>query len=230
MEASTAQASNHYDLTEWVDYARGMTDLERFRQMDEHLAQGCAHCQDLANFCECVKRFYGTMLATTVPDRIMSRANAIFALQRDDSRKVSFLVPKLIIENVAALSAAGIRTGGSTAWQALYQAGEYALDVRVDPDPTIARAATMVGQVLNHALPKSFDGMHVALKAGKCVVAESRCNEFGEFQLNYIQRRNLQLFVHLEQQSTCLRISVKAFASGLWSQRDGSHGRRAPKV
>ena len=216
METAPSLAVKHYGLTEWVDFARRLTNLAKSREMHEHLAQGCAQCQDLADFCSCLQRLCGTMLATGAPDWVTRRASAIFPLRDIDSRKSSFIVPKLVFENFGAPSAIGLRTGSNPGWQALYQAGDYALDIRIDPDPATTQAATLVGQILNHAAPESNpDGMPVLLKSGKSVVAHARCNRFGEFQLSYRQRRRLRLVIYLEQESKGFRIPVQHFASGL---------------
>ena len=76
----------------------------------------------------------------------------------------------------------------------------------------------MVGQILNQAVPESIlDEVSVLLESGKSVIAQTRCNRFGEFQLAYHQRRRLRLVISLEHEAKCFRIPVQRFASGLWA-------------
>ena len=54
-----------------------------------------------------------------------------------------------------------------------------------------------------------MEGLPVYLKQGRLVVAETRSNEFGEFQMEYEQRGRLQLCVDLEDGSKRLLIPLR---------------------
>jgi hypothetical protein len=45
------------------------------------------------------------------------------------------------------------------------------------------------------------------------VVAETRSNRFGEFQMEYEQQKRLQLCVFLEAGSKCIQVPVKRLAA-----------------
>jgi hypothetical protein len=227
MEAVGGEATKHYDLAEWVDFARGLTCPAKQAQMEEHLAGGCSHCRQLAKFCVSFQKVSATMLTTMLPEQLTSRTPAILnAVDPDES--VSVAIPELIYEHLEAPSGAGLRTGSNTGWQALYKAGNYAVDLRVDPDPGTIRAVTMVGQLLNQSMPESMrDGNLVLLESGKRIVAQTRCNEFGEFHFNYLQRSRLRLAICLNKESKWLRIPIKHLALGMWSHNDAPNERRA---
>ena len=119
---------------------------------------------------------------------------------------------ELIYDSLLVPAPVGLRATWQIGWQALYRAGDYSLDLRVEPELHSSRAA-IIGQVSSHAAPETeMGGIPVYLKAGKTVVAETRSNRFGEFQMEYEQQKRLQLCVHLEDGGTCIQVPVKRLA------------------
>jgi hypothetical protein len=43
------------------------------------------------------------------------------------------------------------------------------------------------------------------------VVAQTRSNRFGEFQMEYEQQKRLQLYVYLEGGAKCIQVPLKQF-------------------
>jgi len=58
-----------------------------------------------------------------------------------------------------------------------------------------------------------MQGIPVRVKSGRVVVAETRSNEFGEFQMEYEQQGRLQLCVDLENGSRRFQVPLKKFAT-----------------
>jgi hypothetical protein len=56
-------------------------------------------------------------------------------------------------------------------------------------------------------------GLQVCVRSGNLIVAETRSNEFGEFQMEYEQQNRLQLCVYLEGDGKYIQIPLKRFAS-----------------
>jgi hypothetical protein len=56
-----------------------------------------------------------------------------------------------------------------------------------------------------------MSGLPVRLKSGSLVVAETRSNQFGEFQLEYEQQSRLQLCVYLHENSRYFQVPLKKF-------------------
>jgi hypothetical protein len=90
--------------------------------------------------------------------------------------------------------------------------------VRTEPELKSQRAA-VAGQITNHQMPESDMGdLSVSLRSGKLVVAETRSNKFGEFQMECEQQARLQLCVGLRD-SRFIQVPLKILT-----------GDRAPKV
>jgi hypothetical protein len=77
-----------------------------------------------------------------------------------------------------------------------------------------------------------MENVPVYLKSGKSVVAETRSNRFGEFQMEYEQQGRLQLCVYLEDGSKCFQVPLKKFAAdkSLGAERLGITTAVKPKV
>ena len=126
-----------------------------------------------------------------------------------------------------APSPAGLRASWQVGWQALYRAGDCSLDVRIEPDLRSSRAA-LIGQVSNHAAPdRQMSNIPVCLKAGNQIVAETRSNRFGEFQIEYDQQSRLQLHIYLEDGSRCIVAPLRKIAAEKSGTQDLTIG--APK-
>jgi hypothetical protein len=88
---------------------------------------------------------------------------------------------------------AGVRSQHRVSRQTLYEAGDYAVDLRQEHERGGARV-TMVGQVASRKEPgRALAGVAVVLSSGSSVLAKTVSNEFGEFQMEYPPARDLRL-------------------------------------
>ncbi len=203
----------HYGITAWVDHTRGLLPEDLRVEMNSHLGEGCRECQELADFCARLEMVCKELAATEVPEWLTRNARAIFPARRPEPRRRAIRIPvEVIYDSFLAPAPAGLRATWQTGWQALYRSGDCWLDVRVEPELHSSRAA-VIGQISNHAVPGSrMEGVPVYVKAGRSVVAETRSNAFGEFQLEYQQQSRLQLCVDLENGSQRFQVPLKKLA------------------
>ncbi len=204
----------HFGIDRWVDFARGVAPEQEDSAMREHLASGCSECSPLADFFTELNDVCRSMVSYTVPDHVMRQAYAIFPAPVAERPKRVLRIPvELIFDSFLAPAPAGLRTTWQVGWQGLYRAGDCSLDLRIEPDLRSARAS-IVGQISNHALPEhAMSDMAVRLKSGRLVVAETRSNRFGEFQLEYEQQGRLQLCIYLNDGSRCIQVPLKRFTA-----------------
>jgi hypothetical protein len=204
----------HYGISQWVDFARGLVPESDGIAMRGHLAESCSECRELAEFCQKLSAVCVAAASHPAPEWVVRSAKALFPAHAQPEQKRSFRLPvELIYDSFLAPAPAGLRSSWQVGWQALYQAGDCSLDVRIEPELASSRAA-VIGQISNHIVPTDrMEGIPVCLKAGKLVVAETRSNQFGEFQMEYEQRGRLQLCVYLENGTKCIQVPLKKFAS-----------------
>lgn len=182
--------------------------------MQAHLETGCLECQGMAAFCNKLGEVCSAMEPASVPDAAVLQAKAIFqARMVQPRRRESRIAVELIFDSFLVPSPAGLRASWQIGWQALYRAGECSLDLRVEPELHTGRAA-LIGQISNHESPESeMTGLPVYLKSGKTVVAQTRSNRFGEFQMEYEQQKRLQLYVYLDGGARYMQVPLKEFVA-----------------
>jgi hypothetical protein len=204
----------HYGISQWVDFARGLVSEAVGGEMRDHLDEGCSECRELADFCQKLQDVSSLAASHPVPDGVVRSAKAIFPAHAQPRRKRSFAVPyQLIYDSFLLPATVGLRDTWQVGWQALYRAGDCSLDLRIEPEPS-SRHAALIGQVSNHIVPQNdMEGLPVCLKSGKLVLAETRSNRFGEFQVEYEQQGRLNLCVYLENRSKRIEVPLKRIAS-----------------
>jgi hypothetical protein len=214
MNGAFEHGMKHYGFVQWVDFARGVVGPGEEKGMRAHLATGCPECQGVADFCEKLSRICHGMAPMPVPEQAMQRARSIFLSKYPRPSKRSLRIPiEVIFDSFLVPSPAGLRASWQVGWQALYHAGECSLDLRVEPELCSSRAA-IIGQVANHQTPDAeMANLPVCLKSGKVVVAETRSNRFGEFQMEYEQQKRLQLYVYLDGGTRCIQVPLKRFVA-----------------
>jgi hypothetical protein len=203
----------HYGIAQWVDFTRKVLPPIEQRAMQDHLAGGCKECQATLGFCEKLAHVCGK-LTSAVPDAALESARAIFPGRRQERPKRSLRIPiELIYDSFLVPAPAGMRSTWQVGWQGLFHAGDCSVDLRVEPELRSPKAS-VIGQISNHVLPGTEMGdIPVYLKAGKLVVAETRSNRFGEFQMEYVQQGRLQLCIYLDGGSKCIQMPLKRLAS-----------------
>jgi len=204
----------HFGIIEWVDYARGATAGQQGAVMRAHLASGCADCRAMAEFCQRLAQVCSGTALQPVPDAVLRRARALFPARPRATVKQPFRIPyELIYDSLLVPAPAGLRSSWQVGWQALYRTGDCSLDLRVEPELHSSRAA-IIGQVFCHTAPETEMGdLPICLKAGKQVVAQTRSNRYGEFQMEYEQQKRLHLCVSLEGGAKAIQVPVKLLST-----------------
>ena len=215
--AGSVQRENdmkHYGTAQWVDFTRGLVAAGLRREMQEHLADGCTDCRASMNFYQRLAGVSGRMSKSTVPDDVVRSARAIFpARSVEKPRLGARIAAELIYDSFLVPVPAGLRSTWQVGWQGLFRAGDCSVDLRVEPELRTSKAS-VVGQISNHVLPGVEMGdLPVYLKAGKLVVAETRSNRFGEFQMEYEQQGRLQLCIYLDGGAKCIQVPLKKLAA-----------------
>jgi hypothetical protein len=211
---------NHYGICQWVDFVRGLTPDAEAIGMRRHLAEGCSNCGDLARFCDDLNQICSGM-ARPIPAWLTRKVKSFVAPVTPPRRRLVLIPVELIYDSFLEPAPAGLRATWQLGWQGLYRAGNCSLDLRVEPELSTSRAA-VIGQISNYVLPaESMQDVPVVLRSGKLIVAETRSNRFGEFQMEYRQDRKLQLCVYLEDGTQCIQVPLKRISS----ERDAVNGR-----
>lgn len=190
----------HYEITEWVDFVRGFVGEAKRTEMAQHLTGHCKRCHATVTV---LARLIAAAQADAkydVPESAVHMARAIYALQRPEQvQLLPRLLADLVFDSFREPALAGVRGQQRITRQAMYEAGDYCVDLRMEQERGAATVA-LVGQIVNRALPdQKVSDIPILLMAGAEVLGRARSNEFGEFQLNYEPRQPLSLHVPVER-------------------------------
>ena len=199
---------SHYDITRWIDYLRGLVDVQEHSEMTRHLSE-CCSCQATHNlFARVAVRMQADLLYE-IPEQVIRNARAIFPANAPAKRTLlQKLTGSLVFDSFQQPALAGARSGTPGMRHALYEAGDYSVDIRLEEERGSTRV-NMVGQLaLRSQATDSFDGVPIMLLSGRKLVAEAISNQFGEFQLSYEPNPRLKLHVPIQKRKERIELQL----------------------
>ena len=202
---------SHYDITRWTDYVRGLVDAQDHSEMTRHLSE-CSSCRATHDLFARVAVRMKADLRYEVPEYVVRNARAIFSTSAPAKRTLlQKLTGSLVFDSFKQPALAGARSGTPGMRHALYEAGDYSVDIRLEEERDSSRV-NMVGQLaLRSHTTDSFDGVPIMLMLGRKVVTEAVSNKFGEFQLSYEPNSRLKLHVPILNRRECIELQLGSF-------------------
>jgi hypothetical protein len=143
----------HYEITDWVDFVHGFLGDEARGRMEAHAA-GCRRCAETVGW---LRRLVAAALAEEeyyVPEHSVHMARAMYALQRPEEVHVlSRVLAQLVFDSFREPAVAGVRSQQRITRQALYEAGDYSMDLRMEQERG-AGTVMLVGQIVHRMKPE----------------------------------------------------------------------------
>lgn len=188
----------HFSLEKWADFARDVAGQDEKAAMQRHLSDGCKECAKELRVWRRVHQFGQQKPTYEAPESVVRSMKAIYAVEEKPRiRRTRTAIGELLFDSFRNPLPAGVRSISTSSRQLLYGAGDYRVDVRLEPRVDSDKVS-LVGQVLNSADPENgLDAVPVVLLKGHKVVAESLTNQFGEFHLECDLESSLHLRVSL---------------------------------
>ena len=216
---------NHFDITQWTDFARGVTPAADRGVMEAHVVSGCARCRETLNLVKRVVESARIDNAYDPPEHVVRCAKALSALLSPRRSNVSTLIARLVYGGFGELAPAGMRAEDRVSRHGVYEAGDFSVDVRVEQEKG-SSLATLVGQLSNRVDPdSSMAEAPVLLMARKDIIAHTLYNRFGEFQMDYPPAPDLRLRVALAPPGKRLELSLKRLVSEMPKPTDRGKAR-----
>src|SRR5437870_3021106 len=196
---------NHFDISKWADFVRGLIEESAQVAMERHLASGCRKCRHTAELLRKLVTAARNDSQVQVPDYALRCARANFFLQQPEKVQILPRIPaRLLYDSFREPLPTGLRTQQRLSRQALYQAGDYSLDLRLENERGTSRVA-LVGQIQNRKQAgKRLGSVPVQLLSGKQVLAQATSNSLGEFQMEYKPSKHLRLYVPVRRPANAL--------------------------
>src|SRR3989441_1493780 len=175
---------NHFDISKWADFVRGLIEESAQVAMKRHLASGCRKCRRITDLLHNLVTAARNDSQVQVPDYALRCARANFFLQQPEKVQILPRIPaRLLYDSFREPLPAGLRTQQRLSRQALYQAGDYSLDLRLENERGSSRVA-LVGQIQNRkqAGKRLGGGGPELLSPAKMFLRTAAGNSWGEFQ------------------------------------------------
>ena len=196
----------HYDINDWTDYVRQVGDVTKREGMSQHLG-ACEKCQGTVSFLRKVVAVTSADTAS-VPDYLIRNAKAMFALRQPEKLALSSMIANLVFDSFREPLPEGVRGQQRVTRQAMYEAGDYCVDLRMEHERGGA-LVTLIGQVASRKNPAlGISGTPVMLMAGKEVVARASCNKYGEFQMEYRPQQHIRLHVPVAEENRWIEVRL----------------------
>lgn len=184
----------HFSLEKWTNFARDVVGREEKNVMQKHLERGCQECTKVLSTWNRVHQAARRESAYSPPDsvvRTVKGLGALHGLGKVSRMKAS--IAQLLFDSARSPLPAGVRSASLAARQLLYGISNYRVDLRIQPQEDSDKVA-VVGQILDSSDPENAIGpIHVVLRKGKKIIAESVTNRFGEFHLECDLENSLHL-------------------------------------
>jgi hypothetical protein len=184
----------HFSLEKWIDFARDVVGEAEKNAMQNHLEDGCNECANMFNTWQPMYEAARRESSYSPPESVVRTVKGLGAIHGlGQARRMKSAVAELLFDSSRSLLPAGVRSDGPTARQLLYGLNKYRVDLRIQPQEDSDKVA-VVGQILDSSAPDHAIGaLHVVLRKGKKIIAESMTNRFGEFHLECDLESCLQL-------------------------------------
>lgn len=202
----------HFDSSQWSDFVRNLTDGENKESMIGHLDHGCKKCRQTVDLWHHLVQCATNETQYQVPEHVVRLAKSIFVLNHPEKvQRIPRIYARLIFDSSRSPVLAGVRSGQVFSRQALYQARNFSLDLRLDQEPRSSRVM-LVGQIADSKEPtRQLSEVAVFLMRGKQIVAQAVSNRFGEFQMEYQARNDLRLRVLIGGLTRQIEVPLKQF-------------------
>lgn len=176
---------DHFDITQWTDYVRGLVPSSEREAMALHLFQVCERCSGLVALIQRIQDSSSSEQA--VPEYLVQAAKAIFpASAPEEPAEPGWLtwpsqVAELVYDSLAGQAVEGARAVTGETVQVMYHAGDWAIDLQIECEPESSDMA-LVGQIVDRTTSGSSPAhLPVVLMARKKFIAQAWSNQFGEF-------------------------------------------------
>jgi anti-sigma factor RsiW len=186
---------SHLDVATCADFVRGVLGPKDRAVLERHVVT-CRSCAATVRSLRDVAAIAATDGQYEPPAYALRHARALFSIERPRIiRGLPRLLARLTFDTLAQPFAAGIRGSSGLSRQAVFEAGDYAVDITLDQPPGAPRAM-LVGQVVSRTTQAApITAAPVLLTLGETLVARTVCDRYGEFLLEYDPQPRLRLHV-----------------------------------
>jgi len=202
-----------FDITQWCDFVRGVTDPATEQAMRDHLESGASQARRQVELLRRVASVGRHDLALAIPDYAVRGAKAIGSLRRQHQVPtltdaiLRYLPFSITFDSQHQPAPVGTRDIQSANRQLIFKAEDFTVDVQLehesDPPTTV-----VVGQLLRcRGTTRPVPEVPVFVVSGDRIVGRSLTGRFGEFQAEGLPRDALDLCLVVAE-TKCLKLPL----------------------
>lgn len=184
----------HYSSEQWVDFVNQNLAAEQMQAMQQHLDGKCRDCSKMLQTWTRVREAARRESGYEAPESAVHHVRSAFSmLARPAKENRALEIPRLVFDSLWRPALAGVRSTSAAPRQVLYKAGELAIEMRIEPE-SLSERVNVAGQIYNTT--KQGEGLAevvVVIKDSNSIVAETKTNRFGEFQLSFVPDEGLRI-------------------------------------
>jgi hypothetical protein len=187
----------HFSEQTWADYVRGVGQPKMSQEVETHLASNCADCTHSYGIWKKVSSIATAESSLTPPDHAV-RTGKLQSATRQFPQTRPWIMAKLMFDSLNQPLTAGVRSGPSDSRNLMFN-GEGTTVTLVLDTQSQPGTISLIGQVVDKS------GAKIAPRQAEIIlwtetfqpVAETSCNEFGEFQMEFKAQGRLRLTVEI---------------------------------
>jgi hypothetical protein len=191
----------HFSTAQWFEFAHGTPPPEQEAAMRRHLEEGCDACQKLSAMWKEVLELSGRESGYQPPSGAVRSVKAMFVPERRWKWLPEIAEwAQLLFDSIREPSLAAVRGSQASSRQFLQEARPFVIDLRMECEPA-RKKVHLIGQVVNSKEPnKNVADVEVFLLKGEHLAARTMANISGEFDLEFVDEEDLQLFIDIRGQ------------------------------
>jgi hypothetical protein len=191
----------HFSLSQWADFVRGVAPPDDQEAMQRHLDSGCETCLQALDIWKTVMEFAQSERLNDPPASTLRIVQAYVGLMQQAQAQEGIEIAKLAFDSFREQVTAERGPGSAMPRQMLFKCGTFCVDVRLEPKPG-SNYMVLLGQVIDAKKPlKGFDQVQVSLLCHGDKVSETTTNQFGEFHFGFESVKPTQLFFGMQRKA-----------------------------
>jgi len=196
----------HFRPDEWVDFVNGNLSADQRKTIEQHLNEECIPCSNLASLWARVRQLAKSESSYEVPESSLRHVRSAFRILAPTTVYDKLVeVPRLLFDSLWQHVAVGVRAGAGDQRRLVYEASGVAIEISCE-EMLDSNRLTVVGQVCARTSQRArLSDVPVVITSNGSVVARTKTNEFGEFQLNFARANDLRISLGIaEGQTLCI--------------------------
>ncbi len=168
----------HYDDAAWSDFVKDVLPSQQRAVMQAHVDTGCKRCSSALDLWRGVLQLANQEKSFAPLEDSVHVAKSQFAAL---ATLGNFQV-RLVFDSLLQPANAGVR-GALSERQLLFEADEFSIDLRLDPQPA---GVSLIGQILDRTGAKQpVSEVTIHLNQGRLQLKTAITNPFGEFHFEF---------------------------------------------